>query len=155
MTCALQTRGLNEKPSKWEYLALTWLKFGEYEMNELAMEVKKGDGDLLRLAQRKMHKKGIDDVDFRRFLSDKSGTYGVLYKDMVIVAKSYINNGIVSCHSKVIDLAKQFDVRIIMYVDSMNRCYSFKVSDIEKDCVKNIRNGEWMVNWNIRIGEAI
>ena len=112
--------------------------------------IEKGSGRLLWEAREKMLPLEIQDM-----LSDNIGLFAMNTNKGVLCAKKCLYGSLVSCHMRAVVSAKNQGKPLLMYVKSIGSIYRFNPDDIFDNNQENVRGGETMLNFPIRLGERV
>lgn len=121
--------------------------------------VKKIDGTLLNNALHLFHQKFKDQMEAPP-LQDEHGIFGFVFKDFIVVAKSYIVGNsfirdMVSCHKRAVYSAYNGGKKLLMYIKESKTWFEFDPAIIMNNSVENIRGSSIFLNFSIDLGEEI
>jgi len=114
-------------------------------------EITNSGGDLIRkafrLCQERLNKPLISSLR-----DDTKKVVGYANNEFVLVAKSYIYGEIVSCHIEALYHAIENNLKLLMYINAVDKFYEFEPNECLKVGLDNRRGGIVMCNFNIRLG---
>ena len=108
--------------------------------------VNKGQSGLLDIAKKKLNKMVLK--EFR----DDVGRIGFSVDNFIVSAKKSTYGYIVSTHKSLVELAKQQNKKILMYIGENDAFYEFDPDEIIKTGAINRRGHEEMWNFDIKMG---
>jgi len=107
------------------------------------------------LLNKVFYKLGLKYLEDDEKLKDKYGVFAYNLKNFVVVAKRYIYGNIVSCHKRAVVSAMNQKKPLIMYIDQVDKFYQFDPKEIFENSKENLKGGEKMLNFDIRLGKHI
>jgi hypothetical protein len=88
-------------------------------------------------------------------LRDDSGVFAFHLGECVLVAKRSTFGFIVSAHKRAIYAALNRGVPLVMYIANTKSFYEFDPMQLVKESIMNVRLGETMFNFSIKLGKRI
>lgn len=88
-------------------------------------------------------------------MKDQYGVYGFRYPQFLLVAKKETYGNIVSVHEEAILDARKHRIRIVMWLDSAGKFYSFDPEEVDREGSRNYKGHSPMVNFLIKLGKAV
>jgi len=132
-----------------EHYSSFWLgRTEKWQPNLKEAPQKNGSKTLLWQAFQK-----IQPAELMDRLKDDHGIFALNLDKGVLVAKKEPYGYIVSAHMRAVVSAFNQKKNLIMYIGSQDKFYEFNPNEIMEKSENNIRGGEVMMNFNIKLGK--
>ena len=107
---------------------------------------------LLKKAVWKLYQKDIIRNPYE-VLKDQHGTYGYRYGHFILLAKKEVYGNIVSFHKKAVLKAMEFNIPILLWLDSNKEFYLFDPEEVYNNSERNYKGSTEMLNCSIKLGK--
>ena len=129
------------------------------------LKFKKGKKNLLQEAYSKLLEIYPDEYLIQKY-SDNFGTYAIETKSFILVAKSYVYNGIVSAHSQAVYHAWAKGKPLLMFIKHSKVknfkasafsefFYQFDPDEVFSKSFENMRGSITMLNWKVDLAKKV